>query len=197
MEPKFFQSPDHFRQWLAKNNATAKELYVGFYKKASGKRSITYPEARDQALCFGWIDGVRNKIDEISYTNRFTPRKPNSVWSEVNIVRVKELAKLGLMTDAGLKAFEAREEHRSNRYSFENKPKQFPPEFDRKLRTNSKARQFFEAQPPWYRRTSMFWVLSAKKHETRLKRLHELIADSEKEQWVKPLRRAQRAKARG
>jgi uncharacterized protein YdeI (YjbR/CyaY-like superfamily) len=194
VEPKFFRSAAHFRKWLERNHATCKELIVGFYKKDSGKPSITYPEARDQALCFGWIDGVRNALDEISYTNRFSPRKPKSVWSAVNIARVRELTGLGLMTAAGLKVFESREEHRSRQYSFENKPKQFPPEYDKQLRANKKASKYFDAQPPWYRRTSTFWVLSAKKEETRQKRFHELISDSEKQQWIKPLRRAQKQK---
>src|SRR4051794_16619742 len=192
MPPRFFKSSAEFRKWLEANHHTSKELIVGFYKKQSGQPSITYPEARDQALCFGWIDGVRNARDAISYTNRFTPRKPKSVWSAVNIARVNELTKLGLMTEAGLKAFEAREEHRSQRYSFENKPKQLPPDYEGQLRANKAASKFFDAQPPWYRRTAMFWVLSAKKEETRLKRHRELIADSEAQLWIKPLRRAKR-----
>ena len=135
---------------------------------------------------------MRNARDSISYTNRFTPRKPKSIWSAVNIARVNELTRQGLMTQAGLKAFEARDEHRSQRYSFENKPKQFPPEFEMQLRANKAASKFFDAQPPWYRRTAMFWVLSAKKEETQVKRLRELIADSKAHLWIKPLRRAKK-----
>ncbi len=174
----FFRTSQDFRSWLAKNHATETELIVGFYKKGSGKPSIAYPEARDQALCFGWIDGVRRSLDDVSYTVRFTQRRPASVWSAVNIARVADLKKTGQMATAGLRAFENRLAHRTGLYSFENKPQSLAPAYEKQLRANKRAWEFFQSQAPWYRRSAAFWVMSAKKEETRLKRLGELIADS-------------------
>jgi uncharacterized protein YdeI (YjbR/CyaY-like superfamily) len=185
MEPRYFRSEEEFRKWLEKNHESASELVVGFHKLASGKPSITYPQARDQALCFGWIDGVRRSLGETSYTIRFTRRRARSIWSAVNIDRMKELTRLGQMMPAGVKAFEAREESRSRVYSFENKPKQFDPPFEKKLRSNRKAWEFFEKQIPSYKRTVMFWVMSAKKPETREKRMNELIECSKTGNWIK------------
>lgn len=196
MEPRFFRSEMEFRRWLEKNHDKTAELVVGFHKLDCGKPSITYPEARDQALCFGWIDGVRSSLNSTSYTVRFTPRKPKSIWSAVNIGRVEELSKLGHMTPAGLKAFQAREESRSRVYSFENKPTQFDPPFEKKFRANKKAWTFFEAQTHSYKRTAMFWVMSARKEETKAKRLDDLIACSAKGKWPKPFIIAQRTTQR-
>jgi uncharacterized protein YdeI (YjbR/CyaY-like superfamily) len=177
-KPTFFPTPAAFRAWLEKHHATATELLVGFYKKDSGKPSITWPESVDQALCFGWIDGVRKRIDDESYTIRFTPRKRGSNWSAVNIDRVAELTKLGLMQPAGLAAFEAREESKSRIYAYENAPKEFSAVDEKTFRANAKAWAFFNDQAPWYRRVLIHWVVSAKKNETRAKRLAKLIEES-------------------
>jgi len=180
MKPIFFESPDAFRECLEYNHEKAAELLVGFYKKASGKPSMTWPESVDQALCFGWIDGLRKRIDDIRYSIRFTPRKPGSIWSAVNIRRATELAKLGLMTPAGLRAFEKRTEDQSRIYSYENAPRTFPPAFEKKFRAVKKAWQYFNGQPPSYRRVAIHWILSAKREETRERRLSILIDDSAK-----------------
>ena len=154
------------------------ELWVGFYKKDSGKKSITWPQAVDEALCFGWIDGIRKSRDEVSYKIRFTPRKQRSIWSAVNIRRVAELSKQGVMQPAGLKAFAARQENRSGIYAYEQRSPELPEQYAKKLKQNEAAWKFFEAQAPSYRKTANWWVLSAKKEETRLKRLDKLIDDS-------------------
>ena len=177
MKPIYFASPAEFRTWLEKHHAKEKELLVGFHKKDTGKPSMTWPQSVDEALCFGWIDGVRKRVDDERYTIRFTPRKPKSNWSNVNIKRVAELKDLGRMTPAGLKAFEERETKRDYAYE-ETRSRAFTPEPEKIFRANRKAWAFFEAQPPGYRRTAIFWVLSAKREETRLKRLDTLIDDS-------------------
>ncbi len=179
MDVTFFESPSAFRAWFEENHAHAKELWVGFYKKSTGKPSITWPEAVDQALCFGWIDGVRKSIDENSYKIRFTPRKPRSIWSSVNIKRVGELLELGLMQPAGLKVFEERDQKKSELYSYERQKALLDTEFEQKFRANTKAWEFFQSQAPSYQKTATWWVMSAKKEETRLKRLMTLIEDSE------------------
>jgi uncharacterized protein YdeI (YjbR/CyaY-like superfamily) len=189
VDVRFFQHEKSFRNWLEKHHLKAIELLVGFHKKDSGRPSITYPEARDQALCFGWIDGVRRALDESSYTIRFTPRKPRSIWSIVNIKRVEEMTKLGQMSPAGLKAFESRDEKRSGIYSFENRQSQLSPAYEEEFRANQKAWRFFQNMPPWYRRTAVFRVMSAKREETQLKRLRELIKDSAAGLSIKELRR--------
>jgi len=178
MRPAFFATPAAFRRWLEKNHEKVAELLVGFYKKDSGKPSITWPESVDQALCFGWIDGIRRRIDDVSYSIRFTPRKRGSIWSAVNIRRATELTKQGLMSPPGLRAFEARDEKKSAIYSYENAPRTLPPDAEKALRANKKAWEYFDAQPPSYRRLATYWVLSAKKEETRARRLALLIADS-------------------
>jgi len=175
----FFESSSEFRKWLEKNHAQASELWVGFYRKGSGRTGISYPEAVDEALCFGWIDGIKKKIDEISYTHRFTPRKPRSFWSAVNIAKVRELTARGRMAPAGLAAFESRDEKRSVQYSYERESCAFDAGLESRFRANERAWEFFQAQPPGYRRTATWWVVSAKKEETRLKRLMILIGDSE------------------
>ncbi|WNG43648.1 bacteriocin-protection protein [Archangium minus] len=179
MKPTFFATPAEWRSWLEKHHAREPELLVGFYKRDSGKPSITWPESVDQALCFGWIDGVRKRVDDVSYTIRFTPRKARSIWSNVNIKRVQELTRLGLMHPAGLEAFEKRAEDKSGIYSHEQKDNPtFTEEYEKKLKANKKAWTFFQAQAPWYQRSATHWVVSAKKEETRLKRLTTLIEDS-------------------
>jgi len=177
--PTFFATPDEFRAWLEAHHGTETELVVGFHKKGSGRPSITWPESVDQALCFGWIDGIRRSLDEESYTIRFTPRKPRSTWSAVNINRARELIDEGLMRPAGLAAFEARADDRSAIYSYEQRHSAvLPPEMEERFRANRAAWRFFEAQPPSYRKTAIYWVTSAKKVETRQKRLTTLIEDS-------------------
>jgi uncharacterized protein YdeI (YjbR/CyaY-like superfamily) len=177
-EPRYFRSPSEFRRWLEKSHAKADELLVGFHKKGTGKPSMTWPEAVDEALCFGWIDGIRKGVDEERYTIRFTPRKPTSNWSAINIRRMGELEGLGRITDAGRAAFAKRSEKRSAIYSYENKPEKLPATLEKRFRANKKAWTFFSDQPPGYRRVALYWVLSAKKAETRERRLGTLIADS-------------------
>jgi uncharacterized protein YdeI (YjbR/CyaY-like superfamily) len=179
MNVTFFKSASDFGNWLEMHHATAKELWVGYYRKNSGKPSLTWPESVDQALCFGWIDGVRKSLDEISYTIRFTPRRPRSNWSAVNIRRVQELTDRGLMQPAGLKAFQAREESRSGIYAYEQQRSDNLPEaYARRLTRNKTAWAFFQAQPAWYRKKVIWWVVSARKEETRLRRLDKLIEES-------------------
>jgi uncharacterized protein YdeI (YjbR/CyaY-like superfamily) len=179
MEPTFFATPEDFRAWLAENHERESELLVGFYKVGSGKPSITWPQSVDEALCYGWIDGVRRSLGAEAYTIRFTPRKQKSTWSAVNINRVGELIELGRMQPAGLKAFHAREESNSRIYAYENRDKAaFDPVLEERFRANEKAWNFFQAQPPGYRKTATFWVASAKQEATRLRRLDQLIADS-------------------
>jgi uncharacterized protein YdeI (YjbR/CyaY-like superfamily) len=177
MKPAFFQSAADFHAWLDKNHATANELLVGFYKKESG-RGITYPEALDLALAFGWIDGVRKRIDEEAYTIRFTPRKPDSIWSTVNTKRVQQLISQGLMQPAGLRAFRGRDERKTRQYSYEREHQKLDPALEAALRANNNASRFFDAQPPGYRKIAIFWVTSAKKEETRARRLAHLIERS-------------------
>jgi uncharacterized protein YdeI (YjbR/CyaY-like superfamily) len=179
MKPKFFATPAAWRDWLEKHHAGQKELLVGFYKKDSGKPSITWPESVDGALSFGWIDGVRRRIDDVSYSIRFTPRRPRSIWSAVNIKRVGELTRQGLMRPAGIQAFEARQEARSGIYSFEQQSVQFESAQERRFRGNAAAWKFFQSQPPSYRQLAIWRVISAKREETKAKRLDQLIEDSE------------------
>jgi uncharacterized protein YdeI (YjbR/CyaY-like superfamily) len=194
VKPTFFATPTELREWLARNHATASELLVGFYKRGSGKPSITWQELVDEELCFGWIDGVRKGIDDVSYSNRITPRKPRSTWSAINIARAKELIALGRMRPAGLKAFERRTDERSAIYSYEQRTKaRLDPEAERAFRANKKAWAFFEGQPPSYRRAGTWWVISAKREETRQKRLATLIRDSQNGRTVGPLTRRTRA----
>jgi uncharacterized protein YdeI (YjbR/CyaY-like superfamily) len=176
--PTFFQRPAAFRAWLERNHEKATELLVGFYKKDSGKPSITWPESVDEALSFGWIDGVRRRIDDVSYSIRFTPRRRGSIWSAINIARVEALKELGRMRPAGLAAFALRDEAKSRVYSFENAPRELPPADEKKFRANRKAWKFFNEQPPGYRRQMIFWITSAKREETRARRLAQLIDDS-------------------
>ena len=188
-KPRFFSTPDAFRGWLEKNHETAEELWVGFYKRGTERRSITWPESVDQALCFGWIDGLRKSLDEASYVIRFTPRKTTSTWSAVNVRRVGELTKSGLMSEAGLRAFEARRADRTAIYSFERTtPAALEPDEEKKLRASAHAAAFFDAQAPWYRQTATHWVVSAKKPETRARRLETLIACSEADEKIPSLR---------
>ena len=182
MEAKFFTSPKQFRQWLERNHDRATELWLGFHKKASGKKSITYAEALDEALCFGWIDGVRRKFNETSYVQRFTPRKPKSIWSNINVNHVERLKKEGRMHAAGLEAYERRDPKRTGIYSFENRPRELSPAYEKKFRANKKAWEFFQAQPTYYKNLLIFRTMSARKEETQLRRLEQLIEVSAKGQ---------------
>jgi uncharacterized protein YdeI (YjbR/CyaY-like superfamily) len=178
LNPKFFKTPSAFRKWLAANHAKSRELWVGFYKKSSGKPSITWPESVDEALCFGWIDGLRKSIDDESYKIRFSPRKPRSTWSAVNIRNVQGLIKQNQMQPAGLKAFELRKENRSGIYSYEQRSAELVEPYAGRLKQNKAAWKFFQSQPAWYRRQMNWWIVSAKKDETRIKRLDKLIKGS-------------------
>ncbi len=180
MEPAFFPSPGELRGWFARHHATEPELLVGFYKRGSGEPSITWPESVDEALCVGWIDGVRRRLDERRYTIRFTPRRKGSIWSAVNIARVAVLTAEGRMQPAGLAAFAARTEARSKIYSYEqrNLPSEFAEPYAGAFRAEAQAWCFFEAQAPWYRKLMCRWVTGAKRGQTRRKRLARLIAES-------------------
>ena len=172
----YFRSAAEFRRWLKKNHAKAKDLWVGFHKKASGKPSMTWPQSVDEALCFGWIDGIRKRVDDDRYVIRFTPRKPTSIWSAINIARVRALTAQGLMQPAGAKAFALRDEKRSAVYFYENRPKALAREYETVLRGNPKAWAFFQDLPPAYRRLMANYVMEAKQEETRQRRLARLLA---------------------
>lgn len=179
MEPTFFATPEKFRAWLAKNHASKVELLVGFHKVESGTPSITWPQSVDEALCFGWIDGVRKRVDEVSYTIRFTPRRATSKWSTVNIRRVAELEKLGRMQAAGRAVFDKRSKAKSSTYSYEQRfSARLEPAHAKRLRANSKAWKFFSSQAPSYQRACIHWITSAAQPATREKRLARLIATS-------------------
>ena len=189
MKPLYFSTPQDFYDWLEENHETADEVYVGYFKKATNKPSLTWSQAVDQALCFGWIDGRVNRIDAERHMQRFTPRKPGSNWSKINVEKVAKLKEAGLMRPAGLAAFEKRSEERTGVYSFEREDAVLPAEYEEQLRSNPAAADYFDARPPWYRRTATHWVTSAKREETRLRRLAQLIEDSAAGLDIKPLRR--------
>jgi uncharacterized protein YdeI (YjbR/CyaY-like superfamily) len=178
MVPTFFKTPRHFRRWLEKNHASATELWIGFYRKASGRGGLTYEQALEEALCFGWIDGVRRRQDDEAYVQRFTPRTAKSYWSAVNIKRAETLKGAGRMHEAGLAAFERRDTARTKAYSFERETAKLDRAQQRQFRANDRAWTFFESQPPGYRRLATHYVTSAKKEETRQRRLETLIRDS-------------------
>ncbi len=195
LNPLFFTKPSEFHAWLEKHHDKTQEVWVGFHKKGSGKASITWPESVDEALCFGWIDGVRKSISDTSYAIRFTRRTARSVWSAVNIERAKELISLGRMQPAGLKVFEQRTDERSAIYSYEQRHSaRLSSAFEKQFRANKKAWDFFLAQAPWYQRVAAFWVLSAKREETKMKRLGKLIEDSKNERTIPPLTRPPKRK---
>ncbi len=177
-EPTFFATPAEMRAWLAAHHAAVRELLVGFRKVGTGQSSITWPESVDEALCFGWIDGVRRRVDAESYTIRFTPRRAGSIWSAVNIGCVAVLQAAGRMQPAGLAAFAARKENKSGVYAYENRPAELPAPYLEILRANRAAWAFFEAQPPGYRRTAVWQIVSAKQEATQRRRLEKLVAAS-------------------
>jgi uncharacterized protein YdeI (YjbR/CyaY-like superfamily) len=187
--PTFFATPADFNRWLKRHHATASELWVGFHKRATGKPSITWPESVDEALCYGWIDGLRKSLGAESYMIRFTLRRPGSHWSRINIRKARALIEQGRMRPAGRKAFDRRDSAKTKEYSFENRPKSLPPAYHRLLKADRDAWAFFQAQPPGYRRTCAWWIMSAKKQETRRRRLATLIEDSARGRTVPPLTR--------
>ena len=178
MKVKYFKSANDFRRWLEKNHATTQELWVGYHKKSSKQPSITWPESVDEALCFGWIDGIRKRVDGLRYTSRFTPRRRGSIWSAINIKRAQELSDKGLMEPAGIAAFNARKENKSGIYSYEQRSANLAAPYETRLKQNKTAWDFFYAQPPSYRKAVSWWIVSAKQEATRLKRLEKLIKES-------------------
>jgi len=179
-KPIYFASAEEFRAWLEAHHESAAELWVGFHKRKTGRPSLTWVESVQQALCYGWIDGVRKRIDDDSYTIRFSPRKPGSIWSAVNVRHVEALTAAGRMRPSGLRAYEARRANKAGIYSYEQRSVHLPPAYARVLKKNVAARRFFESQPPSYRRAVMWWIVSARKEETRLKRLSVLIELSQR-----------------
>jgi uncharacterized protein YdeI (YjbR/CyaY-like superfamily) len=187
-EPIYFGSPQEFYDWLEEHHETETEVYVGIYKAHTGKRAMTWSESVDQALCFGWIDGKVKSIDADRYMQRFTPRKPGSNWSKINVAKVAKLKEAGLMRPAGIAAFEKRSEDRTGVYSYEDAAGGLPPEYEQRLRANKRAAEYFYSRPPGYRRTATYLVMSAKRDETRLRRLERLIEDSAAGRYLKELR---------
>jgi uncharacterized protein YdeI (YjbR/CyaY-like superfamily) len=183
----FFTRPAEWRRWLDQHHDSSAELWVGFYKTSSGRPSITWPQAVDEALCFGWIDGLRRGIDGSRYQIRFTPRKASSVWSKGNLARVAELRAAGRLTAAGRSAFEARRQVKSGVYSYEQADRRLPRAYEKMLRANDRAREFLERAPRSYRKAAIWWVMSAKHEETRQRRLERLLGDSARGLTVPPL----------
>lgn len=177
-EVHVFEAPAQFRAWLDAHHGETDQVWVAYYRKDVPKTSMTYDEAVEVALCYGWIDGIGYRVDDEVSTNRFTPRRKRSYWSSVNIAKVKRLERDSLMTPAGLRAFEARDQSATRRYSYENLPSDLPDEMLDRLRANDDAGAYWEGQSPSYRRQAAFWVVSAKRDETRARRLQQLIADS-------------------
>lgn len=182
MEPIYFRSQDEFRKWLEANHKKETEILVGFYKVGTDKHNMTWSQSVDQALCFGWIDGIRRSIDKEKYCIRFTPRKPTSIWSEVNIKKVEDLIRKGLMRKAGTEAFKKRKPSKSGIYSYENEISSFDGNLEEIFKANEKAWAYFIKQAPSYRKTRTRWVMSARQETTRLDRLNKLISASEKSQ---------------
>jgi uncharacterized protein YdeI (YjbR/CyaY-like superfamily) len=185
--PTAFRTQAAFREWLEKNHAKVRELLIRLYKTEAREHGMTYREALDEALCFGWIDGVRRRHDERSFVQRFSPRRARSFWSQVNLKRYRALLAEGRVAAPGRAAFEARDQKTKGRYSFESKPAALAPVYARKLRAQPRAWEYFQSRPPWYRRLCAFWVMSAKKPETRARRLDQLIARSARGATVGPL----------
>lgn len=183
-KPRFFATAAAFRAWLDRHHASAGELLVGFHKVGSGTPSMTWPQSVDEALCFGWIDGVRRRIDDATYTIRFSPRRKGSIWSVVNTRRVAVLKQEGRMSAAGLTTFEARNPERTKRYAFEQENVAFTPAFERRLRANRAAWAYFQAQPPFYRRVCTWYVMGAVREPTRERRFTMLVAHSERGEWL-------------
>jgi uncharacterized protein YdeI (YjbR/CyaY-like superfamily) len=192
LKPTFLKTAADFRRWLERHHHTATELLVGYHKKASRRPSITWPESVDEALCFGWIDGIRRRLDDGRYTIRFTPRRAGSIWSMINIRRVGALKRQGLMRPAGLAAFAKRTSNRSGIYRYEQRPKTLPPRYRKALEARPRAWAFFRAQPPGYQRAVTWWVVSAKQEATRARRLATLVRDCERGIRIGPATRPSR-----
>ena len=175
MKPRFFKSQADFRAWLERHGSIKKELWIGYYKRSSGKGGLVYRQALDEALCFGWIDGVVHRIDAHSYMQRWTPRTRTSRWSLVNLKRIRELIAEGLVAKAGMDAFAARDPKRQTDYLYEQQDRPLAPAYERRFKSNKRAWEFFQAQPPGYQRLCLRRIMSAKKEETREKRLAETI----------------------
>ncbi len=184
MRVTFFRSPVELRNWFARHHATAAEIFVGFYKKESGRASVTWPESVDEALCFGWIDGIRRRRDDASYSIRFTPRRPGSIWSAVNIRKARGLIAERRMAPAGRRAFAARKESKSGIYSYEQRPEWLGQPYERALRQDKAVWTFFQSRPASYRRAACWWVISARKEETRQKRIGTLVEHSARRQTI-------------
>lgn len=196
MDALFFASQDDFRAWLDANHDTATVVYVGYYKVGTGKPSITYKQSVDQALCYGWIDGVRNTIDDERYTLRFTPRKPKSIWSAVNLKRFEELRQMGMVHPAGLRVFENRDPKMQQKYSFEQPEEsiKFTEAQAQRFRANEAAWAYWQKAPKGYVNAATWWVISAKQDATREKRLTELIDNSAQGLRVPQFRRPEKKK---
>ena len=188
IKPAFFPESSDFRKWLQSHHKREPEIWVGYYKKGTGLPSISWPESVDQALCFGWIDGIRKGIDDVSYMIRFTPRKTVSHWSAVNIKRVKALTKTNLMKPSGLEAFGRRRKEKSAKASYEQDKVKLDRVYEKMLKANKKAWSYFKSTPPSYQKPCTWWVMSAKRESTRLRRLNVLISSSEKKETIPPLR---------
>jgi uncharacterized protein YdeI (YjbR/CyaY-like superfamily) len=188
--PIFFPGAAEWRQWLAEHHSSESEVLVGLHKKASGRGGMNWSEAVDEALCFGWIDGVRRRVDEDSTSLRFTPRKARSTWSAVNIAKAEQLIASGLMQPAGLRAFEARTEENSRIYAFEQGEVELPPEALEHLKAHPQAWSYWSSRPPGYRRIAAWWVISAKRSQTRERRLATLIEDCAAGRLIKSQRRS-------
>jgi uncharacterized protein YdeI (YjbR/CyaY-like superfamily) len=184
---EFFKTTAALRKWLEKNHNKKDELWMGYYKKSSGKQGVIYKQALDVMLCFGWIDGISKGIDDEKYCQRYTPRRAKSIWSAVNIKKIEELSKAGMMHEAGLAAFNNRDKKLAGLYSFEQKEIKMPTVFLKMLKANKKAWEYFSKMPPGYRKTATWWVISAKQEETKLRRIRTLIADSEAGRKIGPL----------
>jgi uncharacterized protein YdeI (YjbR/CyaY-like superfamily) len=196
IKPVFFKSAAELRKWLKKNHNKVNEFWIGYYKKGASKKGVTYIETVEECLCFGWIDGLVRGMDEEKYCQRLTPRRPNSIWSAVNIKKMEALIDSGQAEESGIKVYKMRDKKRAGLYSFENKEHKLGAAFGKKFKANKKAWEYYSNMPPWYRRTSAFWVISAKKEETKLKRLEELIRDSEAGRKIKSLNIGSTAKTK-
>lgn len=179
MKPIFFKNQSELRKWFQKNHLSEQELILGYYKKGTGKETVSWSESVDQALCFGWIDSVRKSIGEESYQIRFTPRKPNSIWSNVNIKKINDLTDKGLILPIGIEAFNKRKEHKSGVYAFENEEQKLNEDFEKQFKANKTAWKFFNMQPPGYKKLALHYVMSAKLEATRNKHFQDLVTDSE------------------
>ena len=184
MKAQYFESAEAFKKWLARNHSTQTEVLVGYHHKTSGKQGLSYSDSVDEALCYGWIDGVRKRVDDSRYTIRFTPRKPRSKWSLVNVRRVESLIAQKRMTKAGMDAYAARVNQKGIEYSYEVRRKSLTPAYQKKFEAKKRAWKYFNEQPPWYRRVTVFWVMTAKKEETQERRLATLIECSAKGEWI-------------